>query len=109
MEKFDELLAKLKKLNIIQKYGTWEEALPEDIYNEYFRNNCSEIKCGLDVETHRWYETSMVVVKIFDRFLGIRYASNVFSEMQDWESCYVTIEFHEMEEIKVISYKIKEQ
>jgi len=109
MEKFNELLAKLKELKITQKSSDWSEDLPNDIWEEYFKGNFKQIKHSLDVDTHRWYETSLTVIKIFDKFLGIRYISNMFSESQDYEDCYVEIGFYEMEEVKVVSYECVEE
>lgn len=105
MTKFEELLTKLSELNITQTKSDWAENLPEDIWKEYFFGKYDEVAYGLEVDTHRWYETSIDVIKIYDRFLGIRYITNMFSESQDWEDCYVTIEFMEMKEVQITSYK----
>ena len=105
MEKFNELLAKLKELKITQTKGDWSENLPDDIWEQYFKGNFKEIKHNLAVDTHRWYETSIVVLEICGGLLGIRYITNMFSESQDWEDCYVQIEFMEMKEVQTVSYE----
>ena len=107
IEKFDELLSILKELNITQKKSTWEDEIPEDIWNEHFENNHKAVATGISISTHRWYETSIEVIEIYGRFLGIRFISNVFSESMDYEDCYETIEFMEMEAIREITFKIK--
>lgn len=105
MEKFKELLSKLQKLDIIQTHGDWCENMPfEEIYKPYLENDCKEIKHGLDVDTHRWYETSISVYETCGGLLGVRHITNMFSEGQGFEDCYVTLEFIEMKEVKVISY-----
>jgi len=109
MDKFDELLKKLKSFKEIQKKGDWAENLPQDIWEEHFNKNFSQVASGLDTQTHRWYETSTTVIKIYERFLGIAYITNMFSEMQDYEDCYVEINYSEMEEVQITSYKYKKE
>ncbi len=105
MEKFNELLSKLKELNITQTKGDWAENLPEEIWEQYFKANFKELKSGIEVETHRWYETSTTVIEICGGLLGITFITNMFSESQDYEDCYVTIEFSEMKQVQTISYE----
>lgn len=105
MEKFNELLEKLNGLKIIQKSMDWAECLPEEIWNEHFKGNFIQIKSGLDPDTHRWYETSISVISIYDKLLGITHISNLFSESSSCEDCFVTIDFFEMKEVQIISYK----
>ena len=107
MENFNELLEKLNGLKIIQKSMDWGECLPEDIWNEYFKGKYKEIAFGIDVDTHRHYETSITVINIFDeeKLLGIRHITNVFSESSMVEDCYVTILFYEMKEKVITSYE----
>jgi hypothetical protein len=105
MEKFDELLAKLKELEIVQTQGDWQENIPEDIWEEYFKDNFEEVKHGLEVDTHRWYETSITVIKIFGRFLGIGYITNMFSEESSYEDCFVKLWFCEMKEAQTTTYE----
>lgn len=105
MERFNELLKKLQALKITQTKGDWAENLPEDIWENYFKANFKEVKSGLDVDTRRWYETSTTVIEICGGLLGVTFITNMFSESQDYEDCYVTIEFSEMKEVQTISYK----
>ena len=105
MKNFNELVEKLNSLKITQKSIDWKECIPDDIWSKCFSGNFKEVKRGLCVDTHRWYETSISVIEIYERFLGIRHITNLFSEQMECEDCYVTIEFFEMEEIKVVSYK----
>ena len=105
MEKFNELLKKLQVLNITQTKGDWAENLPEDIWEDYFKASFKEVKSGLNVNTERWYETSTSVIEVCGGLLGITFITNMFSESQDYEDCFVTIEFNQMKEEKTISYK----
>ena len=103
-----DLVQKLNSLKITQTKGEWEENIPEDIWYEYFEGkNRTVVEEGLDVDTHRWYETSITVIEFGGAFLGIEYITNMFSESQDYEDCYHTIQFYEMEEYQTVSYKIK--
>lgn len=102
-----ELVQKLNDLKITQTDGEWEENIPEDIYNEYLEGTYQEVNYDLDVDTHRWYETSITVLEFPKGFIGVRYITNMFSESQGYEDCYHTIEFMEMEEFSTVSYREK--
>lgn len=107
MEKFDELLEKLKSLELEQTGGDWieEEGLPMDIYKNYLEGNLKEVDFGLDVDKHRWYEKSTTVYEIFGRYLGVRMATDLFSESMDYSDCSVTIKFFEMKPVTTITYQ----
>ena len=106
-DRFEELLSKLKELDNVQTQSDWAEDIPEDIWNEYFEDNFETVANNIDIDTHRWYEVSTTVLQIFDRFLGVRHISNMFSESSDYEDCYVKLEFDEMEAVQTTTYKIK--
>lgn len=106
MKKFDELLEKLKGLDVAQTGGCWEEEIPEEIWEEYLlEDNLKEVDSGLDVDKHRWYEISTTVYEIFGRYLGVRMATDLFSEQMGYSDCSVTIEFFEMKLIQTITYQ----
>ena len=108
--RFESLLKELNENKMIQKTGDWAESLPDNIWVENFQNNFHSVINNLDVETHRWCETSISVIIIFDALLGIRHISNTFSEGMDYEDCYHTLEFFPMEKINTPSYqKIKKK
>lgn len=100
------LVQKLNALQIIQHSGEWSENIPFELFTEYFQDY-EEIDYNLDVSTHRWYETSITVLEINGEYMGIEYITNMFSESQDYEDCYHTIEFFEMEQYPTISYRRK--
>ena len=109
MEKFKEMLKELQELDIIQNSGSWEDHIPKKLWDDYFaESEFKEVKWNIDVDTHRWYETSITVIKIFGGLLGICYITNLFSESSDHEDCFHKIRFYEMEEIQTISYKRKD-
>lgn len=105
MGKFNELLEQLQGLKIVQTSIDWAENLPEQIWNDHFKANFKELKNGLDVDQRRHYETSISVIEIYEKLLGIRHITNLYSESSSCEDCYVTIEFFEMEEVVVKSYQ----
>lgn len=102
--KFDELLEKLNKLDIRQKSGDFMEDIPNDIWKEYFKGK-PVVKSNLDVDKHRYYETSVTVIKIFDRYLGIRSVTDMFSEQMDISDCYHTLVFFEMKKVETITFE----
>lgn len=102
-----ELVKKLNYLKIPQTFD-WEESLPEEIYTHHFEDQFEVLQDQLDVDKHRWYETSITVINISDvGILGVRSVTDVFSEQMTVGDCYYTLEFFEMEEVRTISYKIK--
>ena len=112
-ESIASIIEKLNALQITQKRGDWEDNIPRDTYDEYFRDEHDglptyrEVVYNLDVDTHRWYETSTTVLKFEEGLMGVNYITNMFSESQDYEDCYHTMEFFEMEEFVTTSYRAK--
>lgn len=102
-----ELVQKLNDLEITQTRGEWAENIPDDFYKEHLEGKYEEVAYDLDVDTHRWYETSTTVIKIGDSFIGVEYITNMFSESQDYEDCCHTITFYEMEEFVTTSFRAK--
>ena len=65
------------------------------------------VKEGVDVEKHRWYETSISIFRCSDGLLGIRLPSQLYSESSEWSNLYSGIEFYDIEEVMEITYKFK--
>ena len=99
-----EIIDKLNALIIQQKSLDFIEDLPEGLYEQYFRNHQAE---GLNVDKHRWYETTLSVYKLEEGLLGVTSVTDLFSEQSSVDDIYHTLEFHEVEEIPSITYKIK--
>lgn len=104
MENFTEFVQKLNDLKI-EDDGGWEDSLPTEIWEEYFKDKHKELTCGLDVDTHRWYELSTTVVEVDGSLLGIRHITNLFSESSSHSDIGHTITFMEMKEVMVKSYE----
>lgn len=102
----EDFIEKLNALQIEQCSYEWTEDLPEEIYNEYF-SDIDAVEVGLDIDKHRWYETSVSVYKFGDSFLGVETVTDVFSEQMGYSDCGHTLNFFEMEEFKTVSYRIK--
>lgn len=108
MSKFEELLKKLQDAKIIQKYGDWEENIPENIWEEYFdKGQYKTLAYGLKVDTHRWYEASTTVVELHGGLLGITYVTNLFSESSEYADIGYKMVFKEMEAYTTVSYRTK--
>jgi hypothetical protein len=102
------MIQELNNLKILQVSGDWKESIPEDTWEEYFKNSTfEEVAFDFYVDTHRWYETSTTVVRINGIFMGVNYITNIFSESMDYEDCYHHLEFMEMEEYVTTSYRAK--
>lgn len=105
--KFEELLLELKKLRIEQSHEDWIDDIPKFIWSKYIAGNYKIMIPDLNIAKYRFYDTSIVVIKIFDNFIGIRRITNIYNENSTYKSIGYILKFHEMKEIKVISYKIK--
>lgn len=101
-----EIVKELNDLKLIQSEMDWIEGIPEELYNRYFEN----AKCvdeGLDVDKHRWYETTISVYKLPEGLIGVESVTDLFSESSSISDIFHTLRFFEMEEVLIPSYKIK--
>ena len=104
MNKFDELLEKLKNFKLEQD-GSWDDDLyGTELWEEYFEGNYKEVASEIDIDKHRWYETSTTVLKFEDRFLGIRSVTNTYSEDMGLGDCSWEHIFFEVEEVPTVTY-----
>lgn len=104
-----KIVDELNALKINCTSYDWAESLPDGIWEKYFEKNSKELEYGLDVDTHRWFETSTTVVQLLKEnvIIGINHVTNTFSESMDVDDCYVEMTFFEMEPVETITYKIK--
>lgn len=107
METFDEMLRELNDLKITQTSIDWLESVPTEIFNKYFNDTIETVATNLDVDKHRWYELSTSVISLYNGFLGVRHITDIFSEEMGVEDCSNTLQFFEMEEVEIISYRKK--
>lgn len=96
-----EIIKMLNELDITQTEMEFLEGLPEEIYKKYFTN---EVERDLDVDKHRWYETSVSVFETEQGYIGVRSVTDLFSEMSDISDICWTLRFFEMEEVQTITY-----
>ena len=101
---FDELLIHLKGLDIVQRSSEWEDDIPSEIWENHFNENYTDIANGLRVSKEKWYETSVSIIRIADRFLGISFISDMHgsSDIIDFNR---TIGFFEAKEVQTTTYK----
>lgn len=103
--KLQELITKINELNLCQTEYPDEQEFNEEIDSEL--SNLKVVDSGLDVDKHRWYETSVTVYKHPEGFFGIRYVTDQFSEMSSIEDHYWDLKAFEMEEVSTVTYKVK--
>ena len=110
MDKFDELLKQLNECGATCDGSDVLECLPQDVYDQHFNDstNYKVLAKRLDVDKHRWYETSMTVIAIYGRILGARHATDIFSENMSFSDFGFDPCFFEMEAVPSVDYKIKE-
>lgn len=111
MDKFDELLQSLQKLDIKQNSLNFLNDLKKfkpDLYYQYFSDIESYTIVGYSTEVeYRYYTTSIQVIKIYNRYLGIDcivYRSVDCSDDYFFDYSYI---FYEMNSIQSVSYEIK--
>ena len=80
-------------------YNTFE--LEEHIGSDLLVNN------NVNIDKHRWYETSISIFRCSDGLLGIRLPSQLYSESSEWSDLYSGIEFYDVEEVMEVAYKTK--
>ena len=105
MKTIQEQVKYLNELNIEQT-SEFIESIPEEVYTDCFEN-AKELKSGIDIDKHRWYETSITVYDTKYGKIAVKEVSNTFSEEMGIGDCSHTLEFFEVEEVTVITYKIK--
>ena len=104
MKNIKEIIEELNSLKIIQKSMDFTEDLDQDILDKYFTNCVKEL---LDVDKHRWYETSIQVYELPDGYLGVQCITDVVGESNSVEDMFWTLRFFEMDQIQVVSYIVK--
>ena len=104
MKNIKEVIEELNSLKIIQKSMDFTEDLDQDILDKYFTNCVKEL---LDVDKHRWYETSIQVYELPDGYLGVQCITDVVGESNSVEDMFWTLRFFEMDQIQVVSYIVK--
>lgn len=98
-----EIIEELNNLKILQKSMDFLEDLPEEVVDKYFEDYVTE---GLEVDKHRWYETSLSVYKVEQGLIGVVSVTDLFSESSEVEDIFYTLQFHEVAEVPSITYKI---
>lgn len=96
-----EVIKELNNLKILQRSSDYQEDLPEEYYEKYFQNL---IQAGLDVDKHRWYETSVDVYEWEGEYFGIKHISDQYSESSSIVDHYHTLCFMEMEQKVIITF-----
>jgi len=90
-----ELVDYLNNLQILQT-SSWDECIPEDIWNIYFIDS-DTVATDLNISRHRWYELSTKVISIRDGYIGILSVTKCYSESSSVRDMWHHLEFFEME------------
>ena len=99
-----EIIIELNNLKILQKSIEFTEDLPQYIYELYFKH---ELANSIDVEKHRWYETSITVFTVPEGILGVRSVTDICGETNEVIDILHILKFLEMDSTIKIAYKIK--
>lgn len=91
----------MEKEDLIKEVKNWYEN--GECYNTFELEELVEgaelVKEDVDIEKHRWYETSISTFKCSDGLLGIRLPSQLYSELLEWSSLYSGVKFYDVEEV----------
>lgn len=102
-----EFITKLNNSKIIQKEWLDEFEFKDSEMQEFF-DSSEKLKDSIDVDKHRWYETSTTVYRGPDgELFGINSITQLYSENSSLIDIYRSLKAFEMEEIKTIDYIIK--
>ncbi len=101
MNKFDELLKKLKKLEIIQN-GKWEDDIPADIFKEYF-GDYEVIDSDFNPEDSVLCIFSFVLIRVLGEILGISQV-RITKYGRTVSSIEHKLRFYKAREIKTTNY-----
>jgi len=104
MKSNKELVEYLNGLKILQT-SSWDECIPEVVWNEYFECKYKTVDSGLDVDKHRWYELTTEVIEINGGFIGVRSVTDCFSEQSSIGDMGCRLLFFEMKEVQITSYE----
>lgn len=101
--KINELLEELKS-GYSKQTDCYEDVL-EPFIKKY---SCKQVKSGLEVDKHRWYETSIIVYQINTddgiKFFGVRACTDIFGEESGYNDIMWGMVFFEMVEKQEITY-----
>lgn len=104
--KINELLEELKK-DYTEQEDCYEEVLAPFIK----KYGCIKVKEGLEVDKHRWYETSIIVYKVNtddgEKFFGVRACTDIVGEGSGYDDIMWNMYFFEMVEKQEITYIAK--
>lgn len=96
--KVKEVIEKTDTTNYWSFYD-FEKAFPE---LEFIEGN-------LDVDKHRWFETSCAVYKCEDGFVMVQGVSTMFGEDMEWEDCGFECNVEECFPVQSIRYLTKSE
>lgn len=98
-ERFDELIDLINKAELPSVHHV--DDLPSDIYDVLDGN---VVACGLEVDEHRWFETSTTVYRVGDWFIGLDGPSKLYGENSSWEDLCCPVVAFEMDQIQSVTY-----
>lgn len=100
-----ELVRKINESKIHQDDFLEKTTLPKEVTDVL--SKAKIVERNLDIDVHRWYETSIIVYELEKEFLGIRVVTNIFSVMDKVADVNWILRAYEMKPIETITYKQK--
>lgn len=102
--KLNEILEELRN-----GYSKQDECYEDVLSDVLKKHNCVKVAENLDVDKHRWYETSIIVYKVptddGEKFFGVRACTDLFSESSSYDDICWEMSFFEMAEKQETTYK----
>jgi hypothetical protein len=100
-----DIVDKINSLNIIQTEYQDEFVFPEEL-QDFLINNCSVVKSGLHIDKHRHYETAITVYQYNEKYFGLQFVIDLYSEMSSIEGISHTIKAFSMKQVMKPTYLI---
>jgi hypothetical protein len=101
--KSEEIIKTINDLQLIQTDYAEDFEFPSEI--ESALSECHFIQSGIDIQEHRWYETSIYVYYTSEgEYFGIRYVTKLYSESSNISDIHHIIKAFPMKRIHTVTY-----
>lgn len=93
----ETLEKRLNDLKLIQKSIDWMEDLPEDIWQDFFKDKYKVLELDKNIDRHRWYNLADMVFELEGDKYEVQYVCDIHSEGMTAEDCYHLLVFSKLE------------
>lgn len=95
MSRFDKMLKELNTMDIQQTTEYWLDSIPYNIRKKYFNNEIKVMKTGVCKRSNPLYTTSIEVIDMNGRYLGVHHISNKHHLSMSYKKFNESLDFFE--------------